>query len=154
MNDKMRFYPLLALTLVLIASGCTRDEAPAVTTTLQPTTTVEETSTVQSTTSTVEPTTTLPAGPEVREFTIMLQRNSIVPNVLTVARSDTVILHLTGSEISFSFGIRGYDISQKVYPQRYETVTFVANESGNFTMYYTRKDGSPQWLGDGLLIVE
>lgn len=153
---KSKYPIIILLAVVVIFSGCTENQpqvTSTVTSTAQPTSTIQSTSTVEET-STLEPTSTLQILPELRQFTIVSEKYSMTPDTITVRKGDMVKLHLTSNEVSFFFAIKGYKISTKVYPQRFETVTFVANKTGNYTMYYTRRAGSPQWSMQGLLIVE
>ena len=72
---------------------------------------------------------------QVKEFTMAAQRYSFTPRDLTVNKGDTVILHITSTDVNHGIAIPQFGVSQELPVGQEETVKFIADKAGNYTFF-------------------
>lgn len=78
-------------------------------------------------------TTVSPSAPSAKEFNITMQRFSFSPSTITVNNGDQVRFNVMSTDVTHGFSIQAYSINEIANPGEVKTITFTANQPGQFT---------------------
>src|SRR3989344_6400718 len=95
-----------------------------------------------------------PVTSTVKEFKIEAKQFEFVPSTITVNEGDTVRLIVTSTDTEHGIGIPEFDVSLKVDAGKTETVEFVADKKGTYSMNCNVFCGSGHRNMKGTLIVK
>lgn len=101
-----------------------------------------------------ETTETTTTTSNVKEFTIEAKQFEFMPSTITVNEGDTVRLIVTSKDVEHGLGIPEFDVSLKVDAGKTETVEFVADKKGTYSMSCNVFCGSGHSNMKGTLIVK
>ncbi len=90
----------------------------------------------------------------VKEFEVEAKQFVFVPETITVNEGDTVRLVVTSSDVDHGIGIPEFKVSLKVAAGKTETVEFVADKKGTYTMRCNVFCGTDHKNMKGTLIVQ
>ncbi len=90
----------------------------------------------------------------VKEFKIEAKQFEFVPSTITVNEGDTVRLVVTSKDVEHGLGIPEFDVSVKVDAGKTETIEFVADKKGAYSMNCNVFCGSGHSGMKGALIVK
>lgn len=90
----------------------------------------------------------------IKEFKIEAKKFEFVPSTITVNEGDTVRLIVTSTDTEHGIGIPEFDVSVKVDAGKTETVEFVADKKGTYSMNCNVFCGSGHRNMKGTLIVK
>lgn len=132
---------IFAVAVVLVFSGCSSQENKA------PKPTTEEQKTVET------PKTTAEAG-KTKEFAIIAKQFTFEPSTITVKKGDTVRINLNSVDVDHGIGIKEFNVNLKVDAGKTESVEFIADKAGTFTMFCNVFCGADHKNMKGTLVVE
>ncbi len=110
-----------ALLVVLFVAGCS-------TTSNNASNTPAPNVTNNATSSKAAPATTATT----HEITMTAQQFAFSPSSIQVNLGDTVILHVTSTDVQHGIVLPDFNVNQQLPPGQTKTVTFVANKKGTF----------------------
>jgi len=70
-----------------------------------------------------------------KEFTMIAKKYEFDPGNIVVNEGDTVILHITSTDVEHGIGIPQFGVSKKLPPGVEETVQFIADKKGDYTFF-------------------
>lgn len=91
---------------------------------------------------------------QIKEFNMTAKQFEFIPNKITVNVGDTVILHITSTDVAHGIAIPQFGVSQQLPPGQEETVQFVADKAGTYTFYCNVFCGSGHRSMIGSLVVQ
>jgi len=75
------------------------------------------------------------AAGQVKEFTMTAKQFEFVPGKITVNTGDTVILHITSTDVTHGIAIPQFGVNQRLPVGEEKTVKFVADKKGTYNFY-------------------
>ena len=171
----MRKITIFVLAGILFLTGCISGDNQQETQPIQPqsstisqtkTTTITTTSLtqtdsgstkIQSTTITaseITSTTTTVNKPVIVEIDMEAKRYDFIPSTVRAKQGDTVILHVTSTDVAHGITIREYGINVDLPVGKKETIEFTADKKGTFRITCSVFCGSGHRSMTGTLIVE
>ena len=91
------------------------------------------------------------SGSDLKEFNVIAKQYEFDPSVIEVNEGDTVILHITSTDVTH--GIPQFGVSQNLPPGEEKTVQFVADKKGTYTFFCNVYCGPDHKSMKGELIV-
>lgn len=105
-------------------------------------------------TPTPEPTPTPTPKAEVKVFNVEAKQFAFVPATITVNEGDTVRLIVKSTDVDHGIGISEFGVLKTVKAGTTETVEFVANKKGSFTIFCSVFCGGGHGTMTGTLVVQ
>lgn len=93
-------------------------------------------------------------GPKRVEINMTAKQWEFVPGTVTVNKGDTVILHITSTDVAHGIGMPQFGVSEDLPPGETVTVTFVADKEGTYTFFCNVYCGSGHREMKGTLVVK
>ena len=90
---------------------------------------------------------------ETKTFQITAKKYNFIPGTIKVNQGDKVILQITAADTEHGFGIGAMNINQALPQGKTETIEFVADKKGEFTIRCTKFCGWGHFFMTGKLIV-
>jgi cytochrome c oxidase subunit 2 len=91
---------------------------------------------------------------EVKQFTVKADDYEFQPDTITVNQGDKVIIKAIAVDKDHGFGIKAYNIDRKLPKGKWETIEFVADKKGKFTIRCTHWCGLWHIFMSGKFIVK